>query len=116
MKRIIISLPIVAMLFVGADAWSSKNVKQSTGQAPTMPMFSDLDVNGDRVIVAEEFAEARSKRMAEQAAKGGKMKNAANAPTFESIDTNGDGEISVEEFGTHKVEMMKNRQQRTKIN
>ena len=111
MKRIIFSLLIAAMSLAGAATASAQGGQQGMGKGSNMPMFSDCDLNGDGVIVAEEFYEARSKRMAEQAAKGGKMKNAANAPSFESIDTNDDGEISEEEFNAHKAEMMEKRQQ-----
>ena len=54
----------------------------------------------------EEFYQARSKRMAERAAKGRKMRNAANAPSFEDIDLDGDGKVSAKEFSAHQTEEM----------
>ncbi len=74
-----------------------------------MPKFADIDLDGNGVVVAPEFYEARAKHMAERAKAGGKMKNAANAPTFESIDLDDDGEISPEEFAAHQAEMMEKR-------
>ena len=112
MKRIVFSLLIAAMSLAGAVSASAQDMQQGMGKGHNMPMFSDCDLNGDGVIVAEEFYEARSKRMAERAAEGRMMKNAANAPSFESIDTNGDGEISPGEFDAHQAEMMEKRQQR----
>ncbi len=73
-------------------------------------MFSDIDANGDGAIEAEEFYQFRSQRMAERAAAGGNMKNAANAPTFEDIDTNGDGGVSPDEFTAFKAERMAKKQ------
>ena len=66
-----------------------------------MPAYSDLDANGDDAVSAEEFYAFRAKRMAERAAEGGKMKNAANAPAFEDLDLDGDGSLSDEEFEKH---------------
>ena len=112
MKRIVFSLLIAAMSLAGAVSASAQDMQKGMGKGHSMPMFSDCDLNGDGVIIAEEFYEARSKRMAERAAEGGKLKNAANAPSFESIDTNGDGVISEEEFDLHQAEMIEKRQQR----
>ena len=116
MKRIIFSLLVAAMSLAGAAVASAQDGQKGMGKGSNMPMYSDCDLNGDGVIVSDEFYQARSQRMAEQAAKGGKMKNAANAPSFESIDTNDDGEISEAEFDAHKAEMMEKRQQQMQSN
>ena len=108
--RIIFSLLVVAMSLAGVVSASAQGAQKGMGKGHDMPMFSDCDLNGDGVITSEEFYEARSKRMSDQAAKGGKMKNAGNAPSFESIDTNGDGEIGESEFDVHKAEMMEKHQ------
>ena len=107
MKRILVSLLITTIALAGATSLSAQDMQKGMGKGHTMPMFSDCDLNGDGVISAEEFYEARSKRMAERAPQGGKMKNAANAPSFE---------ISEEEFDLHKVGMMEKRQQRMQSN
>lgn len=73
-----------------------------------MPAFSDCDLNGDGIILEEEFYQARNKRMSERAEQGYQMKNAAMAPPFSVVDANGDGEISAEEFAAHQSQMMKN--------
>jgi len=75
------------------------------GGGHKMPTFAQVDLDGDGMIVATEFYEARGKHMAERAKAGGKMKNAANAPTFESIDLDNDGKVSTEEFASHQEEM-----------
>jgi hypothetical protein len=116
MKRINLLLLLAAMSLAGAGSAIAQDTQKGMGKAHNMPMFSDCDLNGDGVIVAEEFYEARAKRMAERAAEGGKMKNAGKAPSFKSIDTNDDGEISVEEFDVHKAEMIEKRQQRMQKN
>lgn len=112
MKRIISLLIIAGMAMALADSVSAQDSQKGKGKGHEMPTFSSIDQDGDGVIVAEEFYQARSKHMAERAAAGGKMKNAANAPTFESLDTNGDGELSEAEFDAHLAEMMEKRQQR----
>ena len=116
MKRIFYSLLVAAMALAAAASLSAQDMQRGMGKGHSAPMFSDCDLNGDGVISAAEFYEARSNRMAERAAQGGKMKNAANAPSFESIDTNGDGEISEEEFDLHKAGMIEKRQQRMRSN
>lgn len=104
MKRNSTSLLLAIILLVGAGSALAQD--STRGMGNSMPVFSDIDLNGDGAIVTEEFYQARSKRMAERAAKGGKMRNAANAPTFESIDTDSDGKVSAEEFSAHQAEQM----------
>lgn len=116
MKRMSIPFLIAGMSIALAVSVSAQDGQKGMGKGHNMPMFSDLDQNGDGSIVAEEFYAARGKHMAERAAAGGQMKNAANAPTFESLDTNGDGGISEEEFELHKAEMIEKRQQRMQSN
>ena len=110
------SIPVLVLLGSIALAVtlpvSAQDMKGGGGKGHSLPVFSDCDLNGNGVIVAAEFYEARGKRMAERAAAGGQMRNAANAPSFESIDTNGDEEISEEEFNAHKAKVMEMRQQR----
>lgn len=94
---------VVVILFASsAYVYASHH---GTGNGKKMHTFADIDLNEDGAIVAEEFYKARANHMAERAAAGGKMKNAANAPTFESIDSDGDGEISPQEFAAHQGEM-----------
>jgi len=112
MRRVFYSLAIAGMSLAFCISASAQDGQQGMGKGQNMPVFSDCDLNGDGIIVAEEFYQARSQRMAAQAEKGGKMKNAANAPPFEDIDTNGNGEISEEEFNVHKAEMMEKRRQK----
>lgn len=69
-----------------------------------MPSYSDIDVNQDGAVSAEEFYAFRGNRMAERAAAGGKMKNAKNAPSFEDLDLDDDGNLSADEFAEHQAQ------------
>lgn len=99
----------ILLLLFSAAATASHH---GEGKQHTMPTFADLDLNGDGVIVASEFQEARAARMAERAKNGGKMKHAANAPAFESIDLDADGAISAEELAAHQAEMMQRKKKK----
>lgn len=110
MKRNTFSLLIAAISIIFATTAIAQDSSKGMGKGNNMPVFSDIDTNGDGAIEAEEFYQFRSNRMAERAAAGGNMKNAANAPTFEDIDTNGDGGVSPEEFSAHKAEQMAKKQ------
>lgn len=79
---------------------------QGMGMGRNMPAFTDFDLNGDGKVVAEEFDEARAKRIAERAQQGYQMKNLAHAPTFVQLDTNKDGAINPEEFAAHKAQRL----------
>lgn len=103
----ILAAASVLLLAVSGMAIASHH---GQGKHHRMPAFADIDQDGNGVIVASEFYEARAARMAERAKAGGKMKNAANAPTFESIDLDDDGEISAEEFAHHQDEMKAKKQ------
>lgn len=110
MKRTLSSLLVVSTVLAVVATASAQDMQRGKGHS--FPVFADCDLNGNGVIVADEFYEARAKRMAARAAEGGKMKNAANAPSFESIDLDGNGEINPEEFESHKARMIEKRQQR----
>ena len=111
MKRItILLLTAAATIALATSAFAQESPKR---MGRNMPAFSDVDLNGDGTIVAEELYQMRAKRMAERAADGGKLKNAANAPSFEDIDTDGNGEVSPDEFTAHQAgRMAKHRQER----
>lgn len=73
------------------------------GKNSNMPSFSEYDLNGDGIILEEEFYKARAIRVKNRAEQGYPMKNIANAPSFADIDSNGDARISSEEFAEHQV-------------
>lgn len=104
MKRITITLLLALLSITGAPPAFAQGT--TPGKGTNMPVFSDIDLNGDGAIVATEFYQARSKRMAERAAKGGKLKNAANAPSFEDIDTDDNDKVTPDEFSAHQAEQM----------
>lgn len=103
------NLATLAAVILMAGTASTIAQEGPNGKDHKMPTFSEFDLNGDGVIVAKEFYQARSQRMAERAAAGGKMKHAADAPSFEDIDTNDDGDVSPEEFSAHQALHMKQR-------
>ena len=107
MKPKLLSI-VLANVFMAATV--AAFAQGGMGKGHNLPDFSDCDLNGDGVITSDEFYEARGKRMAEQAAKGGQMKNAANAPSFEDIDKNDDGKIDEAEFDAHKAAMIEKHQ------
>ncbi len=74
------------------------------GQGRNMPSFSDFDLNGDGVVLKQEFYDARANRMYRRADEGYALRNAANAPSFESVDENNDGKIDPKEFKQHQTE------------
>ena len=64
--------------------------------------YFDRDNNG--FITEEEFNRARGERMAQRAASGRLMRNAANAPTFSYFDSDANGKLSPEELNTgHQI-------------
>lgn len=69
-----------------------------------MPVYADLDADGDNKVTAEEFYQFRASRMEKHAAEGRAMKNAKNAPAFEDLDLDGDGSLSAEEFEKHHAQ------------
>jgi Ca2+-binding EF-hand superfamily protein len=80
------------------------------GRGRNMPSFSDFDLNGDGVLLKEEFYDARAKRMYDRAEQGFALRNADKAPAFESVDTNGDGKVDAKEFEYHQQQHRKNTQ------
>ena len=80
------------------------------GMGRGMPVFADLDLNGDGTLTETEFYEARAKRMAERAIQGYPMRNAGKAPAFSAIDTDGNGRVTPDEFAAgqtaHRQQMM----------
>ncbi len=106
MKRNTLALFLVVVSIAGASSAIAQDEARGREKGHNMPVFSDVDLNADGNIVADEFYQARSKRMAERAAKGRKMRNAANAPSFEDIDLDGDGKVSAKEFSAHQTEEM----------
>lgn len=97
-------LSIVAISMMGASSAIAQDQSRGKGEGHRMPVFSDIDVNSDGKIMADEFYQARSKRIAERAANGGKMRNAANAPSFEDVDADGDGKVTPDEFSAHQAD------------
>ena len=74
------------------------------GMGPGMPTFGDFDLNGDGTLTEDEFNQARAKRMADRAAQGYPMRNAARAPNYKDFDTDHDGKMTADEFNAGMAE------------
>ena len=112
MKKVIFPLLAVAMtvaVFLSSPI-SAQDVQRGMGK--NMPTFADCDLNGDGTITEEEFAKARSARIAKRAQEGRQMKNLANAPSFDDVDVDDNGGIDPDEFAAHQAEHRKNMSQR----
>jgi Ca2+-binding EF-hand superfamily protein len=72
-----------------------------------MASFIKFDLNGDGVILKQEFFDARAARTKVGIKQGYPMRNLANAPSFEDIDSDGNGEILSEEFAQYHVNQRK---------
>ncbi|MBA6290769.1 EF-hand domain-containing protein [Colwellia sp. MB3u-70] len=72
-----------------------------------MASFTKFDLNGDGVILKQEFSDARAARNKAGVKQGYPMRNLANAPSFEDIDSDGNGEILSEEFAQYYVNQRK---------
>ena len=112
MKKVIFPLAVAAMtvaVFLSSPT-SAQDVQRGMGR--NMPTFADCDLNGDGTITEDEFAKARSARIAKRAQEGRQMKNLANAPSFHDIDVDDNGGIDADEFAAHQAEHKKKMSQR----
>lgn len=101
-------MKIVRNIFAGAMlVMFAMSVAAGEGEKMkgNMPAFSDFDLDGDGMIVEQEFAEGHAKRFSERAAEGHELKNAGKCK-FADIDTDSDGGITEEEFSAHKAKHM----------
>lgn len=64
--------------------------------------FSEFDLDGDGVVLEQEWTQGHAERMKALAEEGRKMKHAGEMPTFASIDLDGNGQVNEEEFAAHK--------------
>jgi Ca2+-binding EF-hand superfamily protein len=68
------------------------------GQGGNRPTFEEFDLNGDGVLLEQEFNEAHSKRIAERAQQGYPMRGLSNMHQFSEFDADGNGKVTPEEF------------------
>lgn len=87
-----------------------QNKGKRQGRKSNMPSYSDLDLNGDGILLEDEFNQARANRISERAKLNYPMKNVASMPAFSDIDLDGNGEVSAEEFAKHQMAHRKNRE------
>lgn len=81
----------------------------SLAQPPVPPNFASMDKDGDGRVNEQEFQAFRAERMAQRAAEGRPMRNAASAPNFAEIDADGDSYLSKDEFKAHAKMMRQSR-------
>lgn len=88
---------------VSANMASSNNAGMRQGQH--MPRFAKFDLNGDGVILEQEFNAARAARIKNRVEQGYSMQNIGNVNTntFADIDSDNDGKISSAEFTEHQA-------------
>jgi Ca2+-binding EF-hand superfamily protein len=98
---------IIAAAVAAAFAAPLAIAQQPTPRGPMT--FSAFDLDGDGIVIEQEFDTARAQRMAERAAQGAPMRGAANAPAFSDFDLNGDGQMTTEEFATVQQSRMQRR-------
>jgi hypothetical protein len=68
--------------------------------------FSTYDQDGNGLVSEVEFNAVRAERMAQRAADGRPMRNAANAPAFADFDADGDGNLTAEELTAGQQQRM----------
>lgn len=112
MKRFVFA--VVAGAMTVAVLLSSPTSAQDAerGMGKSMPVFADFDLDGDGTITEDEFAKARSARIAKRAEEGRQMKNLANAPSFDDIDVDDNDRIDADEFAAHQAERRAKKGQR----
>ncbi len=88
----------------GMGMGAGRQQNRQAGPGRNQPTFAEFDLNGDGVLLEEEFYTARTQRIAERARQGFPMRNLGNAPDFEVVDADGDGKITPAEFAAHQQE------------
>ncbi|MCW8996320.1 MAG: hypothetical protein OQK77_10955 [Psychromonas sp.] len=94
----------LSVIFMGISFANAAGMNQGKNTSSNMlqPDFSLFDLNGDKVISAEEFKQMRMKRAEDKTAEGKILRNRNQADNFTDIDTDGDGAINREEFQLHQ--------------
>jgi Ca2+-binding EF-hand superfamily protein len=93
----------------GMGPGMGKGPGAGSGPGGNRPTFEEFDLNGDGVLLEQEFNEAHSKRIAERAQQGYPMRGLSNMHQFPEFDADGDGKVTPEEFSaaqaTHRPSM-----------
>ncbi len=92
----VIGFAITALLVCGLTTVAAQG--QGKGRHGNMPTFDSFDLNGDGVLLEDEFYQARNNRIGERAKQGYRMRGLANAQPFSAIDLDGDGKVNRDEF------------------
>ncbi len=73
------------------------------GPGGNMPTFEEFDLNGDGVLLADEFNQAHAQRISERAQQGYPMRGLSNMMQFPDMDADGNGQVTPEEFTAAQV-------------
>ncbi len=73
------------------------------GPGGNMPTFAEFDLNGDGVLLADEFNQAHAQRISERAQQGYPMRGLSNMLQFPDMDGDGNGQVTPEEFTAAQV-------------
>jgi len=106
MKRLIM---VASLLLAAPLSLHAQGAPTPPVQRGGMATFAEFDLNGDGSVTADEFTEARNRRIAARAAEGRPMRGLAQAEEFATIDTDADGKLSPEEFTAHQQRHWQNR-------
>jgi Ca2+-binding EF-hand superfamily protein len=104
MKNVTFPLISAAIVVAACLSLSTSAQELQRGMGRNMPVFADCDLDGDGIITKDEFAKARSARIAARAQEGRQLKNLENAPSFDDIDVDGNGGIDADEFAAHQAQ------------
>ncbi len=107
---------LISTLFFSLICFSPVQATETKIPVKGPVSFSMYDLNGDGLILEEEFVEVRNKRMQERVKQGYQMRNRQNLITFSSIDLDKDGKITPGEFSTHRSKRFKLKQARSVTN
>ena len=113
---------ILSFMCVSLAFTHAAGMKRGQGQGKNrslntqQPAFSFFDLNSDKLISAEEFTQARTKRMEDKISEGRALQNRNQARNFTELDADGDGFINSNEFQAHQRNTVKNQtQSKTKL-
>ncbi len=68
------------------------------GRGGNMPTFAEFDLNGDGVLLEEEFNQAHAQRISERSQQGYPMRGLSNMLKFSDLDADGNGQVTSDEF------------------
>ncbi|WCE31673.1 EF-hand domain-containing protein [Vibrio sp. SCSIO 43137] len=102
MKGTTLTITLTSLVVAFSVSAAGMNSKWNNGSAPQQPVFSQIDVDGDKLISSQELIDFKAQRISERAEQGRRLQNISRSTEFGSYDSDGDGFISEDEFTAHK--------------